>query len=141
MGTGIRIFFVRDDGLLKRFPVARFERLMNHDPKECLPEYAGKRVRYALISLDLENRKPVEILGIGYHILTFDHEGKIDDTELQRELRLWVDQMPNGETRRKNPKVVDAEHRFLQKQYSHRYNWEPTPETEAAILKQIFEKR
>ena len=141
MGTGIRIFFVRDDGLLKRFPVARFERLMNHDPKECLPEYAGKRVRYALISLDLENRKPVEILGIGYHIITFDHEGKIDDTELQREMRLWVDQMPNGETRRKNPKVVDAEHRFLQKQYSHRYNWEPTPEIEEAIVTTIFGKR
>jgi len=138
MGTGIRIFFVRDDGSLKRFPVARFERLMNHDPKEYVPEYAGKRVRYALISLDLENRKPVGILGIGYHIVTFDHEGKIDDTELQREMRLWVDQMPFGLTRRTAHKVVDAEHRFLQRQYHHRYHWEPTPEMEAAILRQIF---
>ena len=140
MGTGIRIFFVRDDGSLKRFPVARFERLTNHDPKECVPEYAGKRVRYALISLDLENRKPVGILGVGYHILTFDHEGKIDDTEIDREMRLWVDQMPVGLTRRTTPKVVDAEHRFLQRRYRHRYNWEPTPEIEAAILKQIFGK-
>jgi len=138
MGTGIRIFFVRDDGSIKRFPVARFERLMNHDPKECLSEYAGKRVRYALVSLDLEKRKPVEILGIGYHILTLDHEGKIDDAELQREMRLWVDQMPYGTTRRTNPKVVDAEHRFLQKQYSHKYNWEPTPEIEKAVVKAIF---
>ena len=46
MGTGIRIFFVQDYGSLKRFPVARFEHLMNHDPKEFLPEYAGERVRY-----------------------------------------------------------------------------------------------
>jgi len=140
MGTGIRIFFVQYDGLLKRFPVARFERLMNHDPKECIPEYAGKRVKYALISLDLENRKPVGIFGIGYHIVTFDLGGKIDDTELQKEMRLWVDQMPFGLTRRTTPKVVDAEHRFLKRQYNHRYNWEPTPEIEAAILKQIFGK-
>jgi len=140
MGISIRIFFIRDDGLLKRFPVARFERLMNHDPGECLPEYAGKRVRYVLVSLDLEKRKPVEILGIGYHILRFDHEGKIDDAELQREMRLWVDQMPYGTTRQTNPKVVDAEHRFLQKQYSHRYNWEPTPEIEKAIVEVIFGK-
>jgi len=66
MGTGIRIFFVHDDGSLKRFPVARFGRLFQGHPEECLPEYAEKRVRYALVTLDLENRKPVEILGIGY---------------------------------------------------------------------------
>ena len=138
MATGLRIFLVNDDGSLKRFPLARFERLFQDHPDECLPEYARKRVRYALISLDLENRKPVEILGIGYHILTFDPEGKIDAAELQREMRLWVDQMPNGATIRTNPKVVDAEHRFLQKRYNNRYNWEPTPEIEEAIAKAIF---
>ncbi len=138
MGTGLRVFLVNDDGSLKRFPVARFERLFQGQPDECLPEYAGKRVRYALISLDLENRKPVEILGIGYHILTFDPEGKIDAAGLQREMRLWVDQMPNGPTIRTNPKIVDAEHRFLQKRYDNTYNWEPTPEIEEAIVKAIF---
>jgi len=91
-----------------------------------------------MISLDLENRKPVEILGIGYHILAFEPEGKIDAAELQREMRLWVDPMPDGVTIRTNPKVVDAEHRFLQKRYNNRYNWEPTPEIEEAIAKAIF---
>lgn len=131
-------FLSTDDGSLKRFPVARFERLFQGHPEECLPEYAGKRVRYVLISLDLENRKPVEILGIGYHILTFDPEGKIDAAGLQREMRLWVDQMQNGPTIRTNPKIVEAEHRFLQKRYDNRYNWEPTPEIEQAIVKVIF---
>jgi hypothetical protein len=141
MGTGIRIFFVHDDGSLKRFPVARFERLFQGHPEEYLPEYAEKRVRYALVTLDLENRKPVEILGIGYHILTFDSEGKIDANELQSKMRLWVDQMPNGTATRTNPKIVDAEPLFLQKRYNNRYNWKPTLEIEAAIFKAIFGKR
>jgi hypothetical protein len=50
-----------------------------------------------------------------------------------------VDQIPNGASIRTNPKVVDAEeHRFLQKRYNNRYNWEPTPEIEEAIVKAIF---
>jgi len=66
-------------------------------------------------------------------------DGKIDAAELQREMRLWVDQIPNGASIRTNPKVVDAEeHRFLQKRYNNRYNWEPTPEIEEAIVKAIF---
>ena len=93
-----------------------------------------------MATLDLENRKPVEILGIGYHILIFDSEGKIDANELQSEMRLWVDQMPNGTATRTNPRIVDAEPLFLQRRYSNRYNWKPTLEIEEAIFKTIFEK-
>jgi len=122
------------------YPVARFERLFQGHLEECLPEYVEKRVRYALVTLNLENRKPVEILGIGYHILTFGSEGKIDANEPQSEMRLWVDQLPNGTATRTNLKIVDAKPLFLQKRYNNRYNWKPTLEIEEAILKTIFGK-
>jgi len=93
------------------------------------------------VTLDLENRKPVEILGIGYHILTFDSEGKIDANELQSEMRLWVYQMAYGTATLTNPKIVYAEPLFLQMRYNNRYNWKPTLEIEAAIFKAIFGKR
>ena len=64
MGTGIRIFLINDDGSLKRFPLARFERLFQGHSEECLLEYAGKRVRYALVVVDFVNREPVEIIAI-----------------------------------------------------------------------------
>jgi hypothetical protein len=114
MGTGLRVFLVNDDGSLKRFPLARFERLFQHHAEERLPQYAGKRVRYAFVVVNLVNREPVEIIGIQYPILTFDSKGRID------------------------AKVVDVEHRFLQKRFENRYLWEPTPEIEEAIVKAIF---
>ncbi len=138
MGTGIRIFLANDDGSLKRFPLARFERLFQHKPEECLPQYAGKRVRYVLVIVDLVNREPVEIIGIQYPILTFDSKGKIDAAELEKEMRLGVNMVPIGTTEDISRKVVNAEHRFLQKRYNNRYNWEPTPEIEEAIVKATF---
>jgi len=138
MGTGLRIFLINDDDSLQRFPLARFERLIDRDPKERLPEYAGKRVRYALVIVDLVNRKPVEILRIQYSILTFDSEGKIDAAELEKEMRLGVDMVPIGKTTPTSLKVVDAEHHFLQKRYENRYLWRPTPEIEEAIEKALF---
>jgi len=138
MGTGLKIFLINDDDSLQRFPLARFERLIDRDPKERLPQYAGKRVRYALVIVDLVNRKPVEILGIQYSILTFDSEGKIDATELEKEMTLGVDMVPIGNTAPISRKVVDAEHHFLQKRYENRYLWRPTPEIEEAIAKALF---
>jgi len=138
MGTSLRIFLVNDDGSLKRFPLARFERLFQGHPEERLPEYAGKRLRYALVIVDLVNRKPFEILGIQYPILTFDSEGKIDAAELEKKMRLGVNMVPIGTIEPLSRKVVDAEHHFLQKRYENRYLWRPTPEIEVAIVKAVF---
>jgi len=138
MGTGLRVFLVNDDDSLKRFPLARLERLFQGHPEERLPQYAGKRVRYALVIVDLVNRKPVEILRIQYAILTFDSEGKIDAAEIEKEMRLGVDMVPIGNTAPLSHKVVDAEHHFLQKRYENRYLWRPTPEIEEAIVKAVF---
>ncbi len=138
MGTGLRVFLVNDDGSLKRFPLARFERLFQGHPEERLPQYAGKRVRYVLVIVDLVNRKLFGILGIQYPILTFDSEGKIDAAELEKEMRLGVDMVPIGTIAPLSRKVVDAEHHFLQKRYESRYLWRPTPEIEEAIVKAVF---
>jgi len=53
MGLSIRIFIVEEDDTIKRFPLARYERLHKRDPDERFFKYAGKRVRYALIVVDL----------------------------------------------------------------------------------------
>jgi hypothetical protein len=47
MGISLRIFLVNDDDSIKRLPLTRYERLMRGDPKERLPECAGKRVAKA----------------------------------------------------------------------------------------------
>ena len=43
MGVAIWIFIVNDDYSIQRFPLTRFERLIERDPKEHLSKYAGCR--------------------------------------------------------------------------------------------------
>ena len=62
MGMSLRVFFVNDDDSIDHFALPRYERLLTGDPNERLPQYAGKRVRYILLLVDLLNREPVEIL-------------------------------------------------------------------------------
>jgi len=46
--------------------------LLNRSPDERLLEYSGKRVRYALIVVDLVNRRPIEIVRDEFGFLDFD---------------------------------------------------------------------
>ena len=140
MGIGLRIFFVHDDDSIQRLPLARYERLVGRDPEERFPQYAGKRVRYALVVLELANRRPVEITKIQYSILNFDSEGRIDPAEQEREAGLTFEALPPLPKDRQSPHVIDARHKFAQKRYRDVYKWTPSPEIAAAIVEAIFGK-
>ena len=86
MGTTLRIFIVNDDDSLQRIALAKYERMRDRDPRGRLPEYAGKRIRYALVFVDLENRQPVEILRVQYSYLYFDDEGLIEADHIEGDL-------------------------------------------------------
>ena len=68
--------------------MARYERLFRHDPNECLPEYVGKRLKYAHVVVELEDRKPVNVIMSQFSHLTFDTDGKIDQSSMEKEARL-----------------------------------------------------
>ena len=59
MGFSQRTFLVNEDDSLLRLPLTRYERLLQRDPEERFPQYAGKRIRYILAVVDLLNRRPV----------------------------------------------------------------------------------
>ena len=85
MGLSIRVFIVENDDTIKRLPLARYERLLRRDPDERLSRYAGQRVRYALIVVDLINRRPVEVVRDEYAHLDFDREGRLKEPEFENE--------------------------------------------------------
>ena len=138
MGISLRIFLVNDNDSIQRFPLARFERLIQRDPKERLPQYAGKRVRYVEVALELEQRKPIGILRILYLIMPFDSEGRVDATEQEKEQRLGIDMIPPMLPDRDSSQVVEARHRFAKKRFDNEYRWKPTQEIEFAIMEAIF---
>ena len=138
MGLSVRIFFVDDEDTLERFPFARYERLFNGDPKECITKYAGKRVRYILAVVDLANRIPVSILRTECSYLTFDSEGKIDTAYIEKGSRMLFDGLEPFPDEDSPPEVVDARHRFARMRYENEYLWEPTQEILTEIMDAIF---
>lgn len=79
--------FILVDGDIKRIGIRRFSRIHN----EAMPEYAGKKIPYALLCFEREEG----ILGdLRYHeggYLVFNEEGKQDETMGQTHVRLVQD--------------------------------------------------
>jgi len=137
MGVGLRIFIINDDNSLERLALTRYERLMQRDPDVSLPQYAGKRVRYAEVAVEFENRKPVEILRMEYFIMQFDSKGRIDGIVQDDIMSLGVNLTPPIYFKN-DPVVIEAQHHFAKKRFDHQFRWKPTPVIEMAILKSIF---
>jgi len=140
MGLGSRIFIVNDDQSIEKLSMARFERLFRQDPDECLLKYVGKRVKYAHVVVELENRKPVSVVMIQYSYLSFDADGIIDQSSMEKEMHLGMQMMEPITLDLKSTNVVDAEHRFAKKRFSDLYLWQPSPDVKDAILKAAFGK-
>ena len=138
MGLGTRIFIVNDDDTLKRMPMKRYHRLFRRDPEERFLEYAGNRIRYVLVVLELKNRKPVEILRIQYSYLAFDQKGRLRDDERERAARLSMEMIKPLPPEEESNHVIDASYKFAKKRFDREFRWEPSAELEAAISQAIF---
>lgn len=139
MGVTVRIFFVNDDDSIQRFPLARFERLIERDPKERLPKYAKKRVRYILLAVDLVNRAPVETLRAQFSYLSFDSEGLFDRAKLKEKVKLYIDILPPAPIIRYPWDIVEPKPILPKKCHNENDKWTPTPAIEAAIINAVFE--
>lgn len=140
MGRGTRIFLINDDDSLQRLSVARYERLRRRDPRESLSQYAGKRVRYVLVVLAVDNRKPIEIILVQHAYLSFDSEGRIDAREMEKAASLAVDSVPPLPSDKNDRGIIDARHKFAQRRYDEQYTWTPSTEITMEIVKAIFGK-
>ncbi len=138
MGLGTRIFIVKEDDSLQRLTLKRYNRLIKGHLDEGLMQYAGKRIRYALIVLEMINRKPVEILMTEYSFLTFDSKGRLDASEREKAARLAMDTLEPILPGKKSERIIDAKHKFAKKRFGDRYLWKPAPDIEAAIQRAIF---
>jgi hypothetical protein len=138
MGMGCRIFLLDDNESLERLSVARLERLVLHrEPEERLPQYAGKRMRCAMVLLEVAGRKPLRIIHTDYLLLPFDAEGRIDSNEWKRGSRLAMDGV-TFERRERYVKIIHARHLFARRRYDHEFRWKPSRKIEKAIEDAIF---
>jgi hypothetical protein len=138
MGLGTRIFIVKEDDSLQRLSLKRYNRLIKGQPDEGLMQFAGKRIRYVLIVLEMINRKPVEIIMTEYSFLAFDSKGRLDAGEREKAARLVMDTLEPIALEQKPGKIIDVKHRFAKKRFDDRYLWKPAPEIKTAIQRAIF---
>ena len=140
MGLSIRVFIVEDNDSIKRLPLAKYERLLKRSSDVRLLKYAGKRIRYALLVVDLVNRRPIEIVRDQFGFLDFDDEGRLKIVEQGNMESLAYDMLAPILSDQTNSQVINARHKFAKKSYLDKFSWEPTDEIIAAIAKAIFGK-
>jgi hypothetical protein len=138
MGLSIRVFIVEDDNSINRLPLAQYERLLKRGPDERLLKYAGKRVRYALLVVDVVNRRPIEIVRDQFGFLDFDDEGQLKMAEYEKKESLAFDMLAPILSDQTNTRVIDARYKFAKKSYLDKFSWKPTDQIIAAIAKAIF---
>jgi hypothetical protein len=78
MDFGFRVFLIDEEDKIIQIPTSRFDRIRNRDSKETFIQHKDSRIRYAMVILQLENKKPISIVKIDYGYLLFDSEGRID---------------------------------------------------------------
>src|SRR6266511_2878128 len=83
MGLGIRFFVVKPDDTLERWSEARFNRVWEGD--ESVPEFAGRRLRYALAFVDTKARKAVRVRKVEWSVLPIDASGRHDRASALRD--------------------------------------------------------
>ena len=140
MGVACRVFLVDDNDSLQKISMARLDRLLHFVRAESLPQYSEKRVRFAMVFVEVAGRRVLGIRNIDYFLLTFNDKGRIDKKEWEKEMRLGMELLsfiPDGE----HPKqVVNAQHRFAKRRYEHEVKWKPSRKLEEVIVAAVFAK-
>jgi hypothetical protein len=132
MSIGVRVMFLDGDRII-RVSQRRFERLVDRDLNEAMPEYAGQRIRCAMVYVQLADRKPVEVVRIDYMVLPLDPEGRVDADLQSRKMMLAGEMFGFGMTGTAE-RVVDFGPYLAEKQYRAEYKWKPTENEERALV-------
>lgn len=140
MGVSVRVFIIEEDDTVHKISHAAFERLVRQDPNERLLKYAGQKVRYALIAVQMENRKPIDILHTEESFFYFDSNGRLDFSDRNERIELVLNSLPPIEENRFKKKIVDARHHFARKKYKRKFTWKPTQQIAETIVGMIFGK-
>ena len=138
MGIGCRVFLIDDNDSLQRISMVRLTRLLHFDPRESLQQYAGKRVRCAMVFLEVSGRQVLAIRTIDYFFLQFNNRGRIDKKEWEKGLRLGMELLPPLHDEQYPHQVIDAQHRFAKRRYEHEFKWKPSRKVEDAIMAVIL---
>jgi hypothetical protein len=138
MGIGCRVFLIDDNDSLQRISMARLDRLLHLDRRESLQLYAGKRIRCAMVFLEVAGRQVQAIRNIDYFLLRFNDKGQIDKKDWEKGMRLGMELLPSIFNEEHPAKVINAQYRFAKRRYEHEFKWKPSRKVEEAIVAAVL---
>jgi hypothetical protein len=123
MGWSSRLFLLSSDDALHRLASNAFCRILRHDVRCRLPDFADQRVRMVAVTVELADRVVLGVRHRSFSILEFDEGGRLDLQRLNAQQVSRLDAMlegtfanqPSGTT------VIDAKSHFL----ARGGTWEP----------------
>jgi hypothetical protein len=148
VGLSCRVFIIDGNDSVYPIPYALYEKLMKGESVECFSEYDGKRVRCAVVWVEMARKKPCSIYEIDTILLPFHNKGRIDIREWERKKKARMELevtrinyfLSSALRKGKNSNLIEAQHRFLRKQYDHKFKWMPNRKIKEEILAHLFRR-
>ncbi len=131
----VRYFLVTGEDEIIRLSYARFDRLCSNPPKDNIKDFAGQRVRWVEIVVELENRKPTKILNVNYGYLLFKNEGYPDVDRFTNDAAVVINAgFPDFVVGGEPDNVINAQKVFSKKCRDHQVWWKPNTILERKIM-------
>jgi hypothetical protein len=140
VAIGLRIFIVGDDGSVRPVSAARYDALVRRDQRGVLPEFAGKQVQAAIVSVQLDHRQPVAVTRLEYDVWYLDEDGLLSERREQELARAAVESLPVLVALSKDPLAAQRT-RFGRERIKREYRWTPSPELHAYLCSLALCKR
>ena len=124
MSLSSRIFLLSRDDTLHALAGSVFMRMLRKEDNCRIPEFAGQRVRQTHLVVEVEDRKPVQVVHQTFCILDIDADGLLDVQRLNLQQFARVGDFPGPGPQSPAPPpavVVEAANRFIAQGGS----WEP----------------
>lgn len=132
MGWTLWALQFRDDEW-RRVPHAWYDRLIRG--QETVDEPEGTLLRFAQVSIELEDREPIRLGNVWFVVHQVDKDGAVNQAR-ERDVQCAAAEMAFGHvTGGDDAVVIPATHRFARKRYQDLGTWEPTVNEEMALMR------
>jgi hypothetical protein len=117
-------------GAPRRLAETDFARLCQDDRVWRLPEFAGQRIRWVSLVVELFNRQPIRVIHRSLGFLQFDDTGRLDVDRMNRDQVARMDALVTPVLAlRRNDTVINASSRFA----ARGGMWKPDADLSARI--------
>ncbi len=141
MGITIKQFIYEEEtDKLYLIPSSKFNKLINRDNSVTLKEYCGKYIKYIEAYVQLENKRPVSINNIVFHIMKIDADGKFD-INFMNELHVAAAQLINPSISDMPVNVFDKSFEFSEKMFTTKYSWKASEDIKKRVKSLIFKNK